>query len=182
MARDAQATRERLVRAARKVFSERGFERTTVREIAADAGVNPALISRYFGGKEQLFADAVSMDLEFPDLSQVGQEDVGKALVEHFFKRWEGDDLLQMLVRTAATNAKAASRIRTVLTEQVALMVTRVTGPERARERACLIATQMLGLAYARYVIGLSDEDVSQNAIVFMVGGTVRRYLFDELP
>ena len=53
--RDAQATRERLIGAARNAFSQHGFERTTVREIAGEAGVNPALINRYFGGKEQLF-------------------------------------------------------------------------------------------------------------------------------
>ena len=183
--RDAQATRERLVAAAWKAFSERGFERTTVREIATEAGVNPALINRYFGGKEQLFVEAVSVDLRFPDLSEIAQELVGRALVEHFFKRWEEveeDDLLRVLVRTAATNDEAAARIRTVLTEQVTSMVTRVAGPERARERACLVATQILGLAYARYVLKLSNKDVPQNTIVAMVGDTVQRYLFSQLP
>ena len=61
-------------------------------------------------------------------------------------------------------------------------MVTRVAGPERATERAGLIATQILGLAYARYVLGLSDEDVPQKTIVTMVGDTVQQYLFGRLP
>ncbi len=185
MARDAQATRERLVASARKAFSERGFERTTVREIAAEAGVNPALINRYFGGKEQLFAEAVSIDLAFPDLSDIARDRIGHALVEHFFRRWEGDaqdDLLRVLIRTAATNEEAASRIRGVLAEQVGMMVARVAGPARVRERASLIATQILGLAYARYVIGLSDGDVAPEVAIAMIGGTVQRYLFDELP
>lgn len=183
--RDAQATRERLILAARKAFSENGFERTTVREIAGDAGVNPALINRYFGGKEQLFAEAVSIDLKFPDINGISRDTIGTALVAHFFSRWEGsgeDDLLRVLIRTAATNGEAAARIRAILTDQVTVMVTRVAGPERARERACLIATQILGLAYARYVLGLSDEDVTPETALAMIGGTVQRYLFAELP
>lgn len=185
MVRDAQATRERLVAAARKAFSERGFERTTVREIAADAGVNPALINRYFGGKEELFAEAVSIDLAFPNLSQVDRSLLGETLVAHFFQRWEGqrdDDLLRVLIRTAATNPEAAARIRAILADQVGAMVNRVAGPARARERACLIATQILGLAYARYVLGLTNEDVPQATILKMVGGTIQRYLVDDLP
>jgi AcrR family transcriptional regulator len=162
--RDAQATRGRLIAAARQIFSEHGYERTTVRQIAAVAGVNPALINRYFGGKEQLFAGA---------------------LAGHFFRRWEGDekdDLLRVLIRTAATNQEAAARIRTIFSGQVLAMVEAVAGPERARERAALIATQILGLAYARYVLGLSGEDVSRETIQVMVGETLGRYLFGALP
>jgi AcrR family transcriptional regulator len=185
MRRDAQATRERLVLAARKAFSARGFERTTVREIANDAGVNPALINRYFGGKEQLFAEAVSIDLAFPDLSQVARDQLGITLVTHFFNRWEGhqhDDLLRVLIRAAVTNEEATSRIRMILASQVGAMVEHIAGPTRARERACLIATQILGLAYGRYVLGLSDEDVPQQTALTMIGGTIQRYLVDELP
>ncbi|BCH20696.1 TetR family transcriptional regulator [Mesorhizobium sp. L-8-10] len=185
MIRDAQATRKRLVGAARKAFSEHGYEGTTVREIAADAKVNPALINRYFGGKEQLFAEAVSIDLAFPDLSRTKRDEFGRTLIAHFFRRWEGghdDDLLRVLIRTAATNQEAASRVRAILAEQVSAMVERVAGPARARERACLIATQILGLAYARYVLGISDADVPHSTMVDMVGGTIQRYLVDPLP
>jgi AcrR family transcriptional regulator len=185
MARDSRATRERLIAAAREAFSERGFERSTVREIASTAGVNPALINRYFGGKEQLFAEAVSIDLNFPDLSGVERNGYGKALVAHFFARWEGsreDDLLRVLIRTAATNSEAAARIRAILADQVTAMVRRAAGDERAGERAGLIATQILGLAYARYVLGLSDSHVPQQTILVMVGETIQRYLFANLP
>lgn len=183
--RDASATRARLVAAARKAFSEQGFERTTVREIAADAGVNPALINRYFGGKEQLFVNSVSIDLKFPNLASVPRADIGRTLVQHFFERWEGsedDDLLRVLIRTAVTNAQAASRIRTILASQVTSMVAGVVSSERAGERACLIATQILGLAYARFVLGLKDEQISKDVMVAMIGATIERYLFESLP
>ena len=184
-ARDAQATRERLIGAARKAFSQNGFERTTVREIAGEAGVNPALINRYFGGKEQLFAEAVAIDLKFPDLARIERDLLGRTLVGHFFARWEGseeDDLLRVLIRTAATNREAAARIRSILAEQVMVMVTQVAGPERARERACLIATQILGFAYARNVLGLSDQDIKHETALFMIGDTIQRYLVADLP
>ena len=185
MSRDAQATREKLIAAARRAFSERGFERTTVREIAGDAGVNPALINRYFGGKDELFAEAVSIDLAFPPLADVARADIGRTLVAHFFKRWEGsreDDLLRVLIRTAATNEAAAARIRAIFAGQIIAMVTRVAGPDRAGERAALIATQILGLAYVRYVLGLGENGIPRHTIQAMVGDTVQRYLFDPLP
>ncbi|EPX87536.1 Bacterial regulatory protein, tetR family [Rubellimicrobium thermophilum DSM 16684] len=133
MARDAQATQDRLIAAARAIFSRNGFERTTVRDIAAEAGVNPALINRYFGGKEGLFARAVAIRLDFPDLSGLERDRIGEELVRHFFRRWQDDtdDLLRVLIRTAATNDEAAQRIRAILSEQVAAMVARVAGPER---------------------------------------------------
>lgn len=162
-----------------------GFERTTVREIAAGAGVNPALINRYFGGKEQLFAESVAIELSFPDLSGIPRGQVGATLVAFFFDRWEGrgdDDLLQTLVRTAATNAEAAERMRVILAEQVGAMVAAVAGPNGAEARATLIATQMLGLAYTRYVLRLSEAELPRKTAIAMLGGTIERYLFDALP
>ncbi|MFN4125263.1 TetR family transcriptional regulator [Pannonibacter indicus] len=185
MARNAQGTQDRLIAAARAIFSRSGFERTTVRDIAAEAGVNPALINRYFGGKEGLFVRAVTIRLDFPDLAQVPRDRIGRALVEHFFRRWEGraeDDLLRVLIRTAATNDEAAGRIRTILTEQVAAMVSGVAGVERAGERAALIASQILGLAYLRFVLGLTDVDLPRETVVGMIGDTIQRYLITELP
>lgn len=183
--RNAAGTRERLIAAARKAFSERGFERTTVREIAAEASANPSLINRYFGGKEQLFAASVSIDLDFPDLRAVPKESVGRTLIRHFFERWEGeehDDLLRVLIRTAVANDEAAERVRSILAGQVTSMVAQIASPERAEERAALIATQILGLAYARHVLSLSDEIISPKVTEVMLGATIQKYLFDDLP
>lgn len=183
--RNAASTRDRLIAAARKAFSERGFERTTVREIAAEASVHPSLINRYFGGKEQLFAASVSIDLELPDLRGVARDVVGRRLIRHFFERWEGeqhDDLLRVLIRTAVANDEAAERVRSILAGQVTSMVAQIASPKRAEERAGLIATQILGLAYARHVLGLSDELISPRVVEVMIGATIQRYLFEDLP
>lgn len=182
MARDATNTRSRLLEAARRHFAEHGFERTTVRAIASAAAVDPALINRYFGGKEQLFAEAVSIDLAFPDLRHTPRDRIGETLARHFFTRWEGnpsDDLLRVLIRSAATNEEAAARIRGIFEGQVAKMVALFTGAPDARQRAALIATQILGLAYCRYVLGLDDRDLPVERAVQSVGATLQRYLVD---
>ena len=181
MVRDAEATQDRLLNAARRQFAVNGFERTTVRDIAAEAGVNVALISRYFGGKEELFARAVAVDLELPDLSSMPTDQLGRRLVEHFFKRWEGsetDDLLRVLVRTAATNPIAAEKISTILQGQIVPMVTRTSGEKGAQGRASLIATQILGLAYCRYVLNLGEDYLGRQQTINAIGETLQRYLF----
>ena len=83
---------------------------------------------------------------------------------------------------TAATNGEAAARIRAVLAEQVTARVIAVAGPDRAAERAALIATQILGLAYARYVMELPEELLPRGTMRVMIGATIQRYLFDDLP
>jgi AcrR family transcriptional regulator len=184
MARNSKDTRDRLLEAARLQFAEHGFERSTVRAIASAAKVDPALINRYFGGKEQLFAEAVSIDLAFPDLGDTPRDRIGEALAHHFFKRWEGDpsdDLLRVLIRSAATNEEAALRIRHIFEEQVAMMVARLTGAADSRQRAALVATQILGLAYCRYVLRLDERDLPADEAARSVGATLQRYLFEGL-
>lgn len=185
MVRDAEATQDRLLNAARRQFSLNGFERTTVRDIAAEAGVNVALISRYFGGKEELFARAVAIDLELPDLSSTPPDQLGRRLIEHFFNRWEGsevDDLLRVLVRTAATNSIAAEKISTILHNQIVPMVARTSGENGAQRRASLIATQILGLAYCRYVLNFGDDYLNRQQSIHAIGETLQRYLFSDTP
>jgi len=180
--KDAEATQARLLIAARSQFSILGYERTTMRGIAAEAGVNVALINRYFGSKEELFAHAVAIDLRLPNLSDMERSTIGMLLVEHFFRRWEGresDDLLRVLIRTASTNEIAADKIRGILKDQILPMVIEVSGHTNARQRATLIATQILGLAYCRHVLQLGDDYLDPKVAVSTVGTTLQRYLFD---
>lgn len=75
--------------AARERFATEGYERATVRAIAADAGIDPAMVMRYFGSKERLFAAAAEFDLRLPDLAAVPADEIGAVLVGHFLDRWE---------------------------------------------------------------------------------------------
>ncbi len=70
MRRSSAETKAVILAAARERFAESGFERATIRAIAADANIDPSMVMRYFGNKDQLFAAAADFDLDFPDLSE----------------------------------------------------------------------------------------------------------------
>src|ERR671921_753984 len=104
--------RKAILRAARHRFGADGYDRATVRAIAADAGIDPSMVMRYFGSKRQLFALAVDFDLRFPDLVGAPRDQVGRILATHLLDRWEDDAGLKILLRTAATDDDAAERMR----------------------------------------------------------------------
>src|SRR3954470_14069400 len=89
--RSADRTRGVILAAARERFASDGYERATIRAIAADATIDPAMVMRYFGNKEKLFVAAAEIDLRLPDVSVVPRGSVGRVLVRHFVERWEGD-------------------------------------------------------------------------------------------
>lgn len=118
-------------------------------------------------------------------MPHIGHDQIGSTLMKHFFSRWErsGEDgLPRVLVRTAATNGEAAARIQAILTDQATVMVATVAGSDRARERACLIVTQIRGLAYARHVLAVSNRDPAPEPARMMIDDTLQRYLFSDLP
>src|SRR5690349_1930875 len=89
--RHAAKTRADILAAAKRRFAADGYERTTLRAIAADVGVNAALVSRYFGSKQDLFATATEFRIELPDLSEVASDDVAGMLLPRYFAVWEDD-------------------------------------------------------------------------------------------
>ena len=135
------------------------------------------MVMRYFGSKDRLFAAAADFDLQLPDLSDVGAEDLGARIVAHFLDRWERDDALVVLLRSSTTNAEAAQRMREIFTTQLLPVIAKVSPADAAR-RAGLIATQVLGLALCRYVLRLPPiAAMSRDEIVAWLGPTVQRYL-----
>lgn len=154
--RRSDRTRAAILRAARERFAADGYERATIRAIAADAAIDPSMVMRYYGNKEKLFSAAANFELDIPDLDDVPVDRLGHVLVAHFVGRWERDDTLVALLRVAVTNPSAADRMRLIFTEQVTPLVARFEpDPERAKLRAGLLAAQMLGLALCRYVLVL---------------------------
>ena len=180
--RRSDATKAAILAAAREQFAASGYQAATIRSIAAAAGIDPAMVMRYFGNKEGLFAQAAEFDLHLPDLSGLPKRAIGVALVRHFLQRWEGDETLMALLRAAVTNDAAAARLQTIFATQMAPLVARLSGQARAAAapRAGLIATQILGLALCRYilrlppVVGLQPAEIERR-----VGATVQSYLFD---
>lgn len=181
-ARRSDATKATILAAARAQFAVFGYQATTIRSVATAADIDPAMVMRYFGNKEGLFAAAADFDLQLPDLSQLPRAELGAALVGHFLDRWEGDETLMALLRAATTNEAAATRMQAIFATQMAPLIGRLTGEPRAAAavRAGLIATQVLGLALCRYVLRLPPVvGLKRAEIVRRVGWTVQSYLFD---
>jgi AcrR family transcriptional regulator len=181
--RRSDASKAAILNAAREQFAAGGYHAATIRTIATRAHIDPAMVIRYFGSKENLFAVAADFDLQLPNLSGVPRTAMGAALVEHFFNRWEGDETLMALLRTAVTIEPAAERMRSIFASQLVSLVASVSGEPRARAavRAGLISTQMLGLALCRYVLKLPPvAGAKRTELVRRLAPTIQRYLFDE--
>src|ERR1700722_18912039 len=82
-------TRRAILEAARSAFAAHGYDQTTIRSVAATAGVDPSMVMRYFGSKAGLFTAASTTHLQPPDLSAVPAGQRGEALVRHIVERWD---------------------------------------------------------------------------------------------
>lgn len=178
--RKSDRTRASILAAAEKLFASLGYERTTVREIATRAAIDPAMVIRYFGSKDALFAEVAKFDLNLPDLGRIDRDSMGETLVSHYLGLWEGKHAnagLQILLRSAASNDYAASKMRGMFAAQVLPAIARVGSRSTAAERAGLVASQLLGMALCRYVLKLPPiASMKPKTIVKEVGATVQRY------
>jgi AcrR family transcriptional regulator len=181
----SQRTREAILKAAQELFAEQGYERATVRDIAARASIDPAMVIRYFGSKEGLFASATAFDLSLPDLTAIPKDEIGATLVAHFLEVWEGalsNGSLISLLRAAATNDDAAATVRGIFGGQVVPMLARVVPLPELPMRAGLVATQIMGFAITRYVLKVPPVvAMSREQIVQLLGPTMQRYVVGKL-
>ena len=166
-----------ILAAAKQRFAESGYERATIRAIAADANIDPSMVMRYFGNKDQLFASAADFDLQLPDFSSAKRDQMGGQLVTYFMDRWERDEALVVLLRSSTTNAEAAQRMQEIFAGQLLPAIAKINSSDAPR-RAGLIATQVLGLALCRYVLRLPPVvAMSHDEVVAWLGPTIQRYL-----
>jgi AcrR family transcriptional regulator len=181
MGAKADQTKAVILAAARERFAESGYEAATIRAIAADANIDPSMVMRYFGNKEQLFAAAAEFDLRFPDLSELPPSELGAAMVSHFLARWEDDDALVVLLRSATTNADAAQRMADIFAGQLLPAISKLV-PDDAPRRAGLIATQVLGMALCRFVLRIPPvAAMSRAELVAWLGPTLQRYATEDV-
>lgn len=181
-ARDAEATRSTILTTARSQFGTHGFERTTIRSVAAEAGVDPALVMHYFGSKADLFAAASRFEVKFPDLSGIAPDRIADLLLPMFIGVWGPQGPLLPMLRAAATNRAAADALLAVFVDQVAPALAAVVH-DHARERSALVGSQLLGLATARYILcipALADMDDAR--LVEWLRPVFMHYLSDPAP
>lgn len=177
----SEKTREAILQSAQKLFYERGYDGASVRQIAHEVPIDPAMIMRYFGSKEGLFSAAVLIDLKLPDPSTIPPDHAGEGLVRHFLKLWEGDRSaigLPILLRSAVSNKDATDKIRAIFAKQVAPTIAGITSADDADTRAGLIVSQLFGLALCRYILKLPPVvDMTEDEIVERIGPIIQHHL-----
>lgn len=182
-------TRDELLAAASVAFSALGYEGTSVRKVAADAKVDPALIRRLFGSKEQLFtqvaATAIDPDLMVSSVVEGPPEEIGDRLAEYFLSRLgtvEQPGPVLGLVRSAVSSPHAAALLRTFLSDQVLSRIATAAGADAPALRAALAASQLVGIAVTRYAVQFAPlVNLDVDEVAELIGPTLQRYLTKPL-
>ena len=182
-------TREQILSAARTRFSELGYGATTMRAVAADAGVDAALVHYFFGTKDGLFAAAMALPVNPVEILsrafEGGLEGIGARLVRGALEAWDdpqaGSSLLA-LIRSASSHEAAAATLHGFIEREVAGRLAAVAPGPDAALRAVLSGSQLAGLVVARYVLRVEPlASADRETVVAAVGPTLQRYLTGDL-
>lgn len=183
---DPEVTRRAILQAARRVFADHGYERATIRAIAAAAGVDPALIHHYFGTKQGLFVAAHDLPISPPGVEAGLDEDGGRTPGEHmartYLAAFADNASLEALVRSAVSNPTARDMLRGFIeTEILHRWVSRLDRPD-ARLRVALAHSHLIGLFMARHILELDALTTADaDDLVAAIAPALDRYLTGDL-
>jgi AcrR family transcriptional regulator len=186
----SNTTRADILAAARALFARQGYERASMRAIARRARVDPALIVHFFGTKEGLLREALTLPVD-PNrvigeaVADAPAEHLGESLVRGVVTTWDSpavNPVMVSLFRTAVSHDMAATFLRETLQRTVIATVSGLVDDDTAQRRAELVAAQMAGLALSRYlvrlpaVVAMSPEELARS-----VGPSIQHYLTGPL-
>ncbi len=164
-------TESAILDAARELFAEHGFERTTIRGVAASAGIDPALVMQYYGNKEGLFAAAARWHIDQHTVLDASRAALPAAALADLFGHFEDAEdrgSAAALLRNCLTHPAAATAMRDqVMCDRASAVASKIDAPD-AELRAALFGAVMMGLGMARYLMELeplasaSREDVER--------------------
>jgi AcrR family transcriptional regulator len=175
--RDATATKQALLEAAQALFAERGFDRVGVRDIAEVVGVNPALVNRYFGSKEQLFAETVSERFDITPLLTRARFTFGETLVRYVLAEKDDQHRLNsvMALLVSVANDHAQTHLRQQLQQHFIAPLGAWLGGKNAELRASLIASELLGLVMLRDVARVTSlHDADLETLIGLVAKSIQ--------
>ncbi|MDO6143062.1 TetR/AcrR family transcriptional regulator [Paenarthrobacter aurescens] len=183
-------SREAILATARKLFAEQGFEGTSLRQVARESSVDPAMVHHFFRGKDELFAASVELPAD-PAEVLAGVETLdpavrAQAIVRAVLRLWEGPaqhGMVAFVRGTIGSKAKTALMRemvnRTILSK---IMAGLPGSSEEVRVRGNLVATQVVGLMLVRYVIRLEPlASADPDDVVRWVAPNIQRYLTGDL-
>jgi AcrR family transcriptional regulator len=182
-------TRAALLDAARAVFAERGYDGATVRAIAERAGVDPAMVKHWFGGKEPLFVAALNLPVDpatiLSEALPGDPDELAERIISRLLAVWDetGAAQLAALLQSIAGHEAAASLLREFIGRVLVGKIFSIVAPDRPELRASLAGSQMFGLAFVRYVLKVEPLASADHAtIIAAVAPNLQRYLTGPLP
>lgn len=183
--RGAPDTRDAILAVARRRFATRGYDATSLRAIATEADVDPALLIHYFGSKEGLFVAATGVPGGLPrlfeSLAGLPARDRVPALVRGYLRFVDSDDsrnAMIALVRSAVSNERAAAMLREFLAVELLPVVAGLTDKPDPQLRASLVAAQLIGIAVLRHVVRAEPlVKASPDEIVALVAPVIGQYV-----
>lgn len=182
-------TRAAILEAARARFADCGFRATTIRAVAADAGVDAALVHHYFGTKDDLFLAAMELPVDprrlLAPVLAGGVEGAAERFLHVFLSVWD-DPELQPALLAVARGVMEPGRTR-LLSEGflpvVVQPIAEAMGVDRPEHRMPLVASQMMGLVLVRYVLRVEPlASMPAALVVATLAPTIQRYLAEPLP
>jgi AcrR family transcriptional regulator len=183
-------TRDRILSTARELFARNGIDRTSIRAVAAGAGVDAALVHHYFGTKQQLFAAAIHIPIDpmtvLIPMREVPIEELGFKLPSVLLPIWDselGAGLIATLRSLLAGPdvSLARSFLQEIVTAEVAPRVD--NPPGTGMIRAQFFASQLMGVVMARYIVQVEPfASLPSEQIVATIGPNLQRYLTGDLP
>lgn len=155
-ARNAAATRAALLAAARSRFAELGYDATSLRDIAADAGVDAALVSRYFGGKDELFAEALAA-CDDKSWLEGGAEGLGERMSRLIMEEACNDTEGLMILMRSIGSPKAREAVIRWSEDGFLLPLAGLLEGEDTRVRARAAGSVVLGVMLSRALFCTGD-------------------------
>ncbi|MEV0687714.1 TetR family transcriptional regulator [Nocardia sp. NPDC050378] len=182
-------TRTAILDAARTRFADNGFRNTSIRSIAADAEVDPALVHHYFGTKQQLFAAAVDFPAD-PDatlnlVDQAPLDQLGATAIRAVLTVWDspaGPGIVAMTRSMLGSGEPTLARefLLQVVLERVRARI--ATPDDDGRARVALAAAQMIGVLTVRKLVGVEPlASMPIEAVTEAVGPSLQRYLTGDI-
>jgi AcrR family transcriptional regulator len=178
-------TREAIEKAARRQFATVGYDRTSLRSIAGEAGVDPALVSYFFRAKQRLFVEVVDLPFDpahvVPMVFSAGPEAAGERLAHFLLTTLENPEMRERLiglVRAAASEPEAADMFREVVARRLVGAIVEALDVEQAELRASLIGSQVVGLLMARYIVRVEPlASLPAATLIEAIAPNLQRYL-----
>ena len=183
--------REAILAAARSYFEGHGYDRATIRAIAAEAGVDPALVHHYYGSKQQLLVAALELPVNprdvLPELMAGPIESIGERMLRRALSVWGADWVsgghLIGLIRASLTHETAARMIREFFTRELIGKLAEELDVPQPRLRVGLVASQLVGLAMTRFIVRMEPIASADPAtLIACYAPTIQRYLTGPLP